>query len=288
MASNLHSNILKNKSIPVIAGLFWLIILITSSACLAQTSLNPSDPVADKVLFTGIVSQDRLHNIYLTDQQNNLHKYDTNGKLMVSFSPPTTGRIAMLEAWNPAKILIFYDDQQKIIFLDRFLTLTSTINLRDYVDGLVKTATFSSDNKIWAFNESNFSLYKIDLQFPEATRTVPLDLVFPKQSYDIRFLREYQNNLYLLDKLSGVYVFDNLGNYQKRLPFTGLSYIGFRGDELYYLQNGKVHFFNLYTLQEKTMDLPTTVEATNLKQVIVGEEHIFLISTDQVKVVPLQ
>ncbi|WP_115375040.1 hypothetical protein [Adhaeribacter pallidiroseus] len=280
---------MKNKRISVIPGVFWIIILLmASSTCLAQTSLNPSDPVTNKVLFTEVVSQDRLNNIYLTDRQNNLHKYDGAGKLIATFSPPVTGRISMLEAWNPAKILLFYDDQQKIAFLDRFLAPISTINLRDYVDGLVKTATISQDNKIWAFNESNFSLYKIDLQFPEATRTIPLDLVFPKQAYDIRSLREYQNNLYLLDKLSGIYVFDNLGNYQKRLPFTGLSYMGFRNDELYYWQNNKIHLFNLYTLQEKTLDLPASVDTTTIKQVVIGEEQIFLISTSEIKVLPLK
>ncbi|QNF32297.1 hypothetical protein HUW51_05975 [Adhaeribacter swui] len=283
---------MKNSRILVQKGVVWLAwficLLAITNVSLAQTALNQPDPVANKVVFTGVVSQDRLNNVYLTDQQNNLHKYDASGKLITTFSPPLTGRIAMLEAWNPAKILLFYDDQQKIIFLDRFLTPISTVNVRDYADGLVKAATFSSDNKIWAFNESSFSLHKIDLQYPEASRTMPLDLLLPRQTYDIRFMREYQNNLYVVDKLSGVYVFDNLGNYQKRLPFTGLSFIGFRGDELYYLQNGKIHLFHLYSLQDKTLDLPVDVDAANLKQIVMDEEQLFLIAASGIKVIPLK
>ncbi|MDQ3292591.1 MAG: hypothetical protein M3Q05_14990 [Bacteroidota bacterium] len=250
--------------------------------------MNQRDPVTDKISFTGVVSLDRLDNIYLTDQKNNLHKYDPSGKFISTFSPPITGHIASLEAWNTAKILLFYDDQQTITFLDRFLAPISSVRLSDQVDGIIKAASFASDNKIWAFNESNFSLYKIDLQFPEATRSIPLDLVLPKQQYDIRFLREYQNKVFLLDKLSGVYVFDNLGNFQKRLPFTGLNNIGFRGDELYFLANNQIHFFHLYTLQERTVDLPSTSDNSSIKQVLAGETKLYLISDIGINVLPLK
>lgn len=226
---------------------------------------------------------DRLNNIYLTDRKNNIHKFDATGKLAATYSPPATGHLALIEAWNVAKILLFYDDQQKITLLDRFLAPLTTIHLSDYADGLIKIASFSSDNKVWAFNESNFSLHKIDLQFPEVSRTVPLDLMLNKQAHDIRFLREYQNNLYLVDKNSGVYVFDHLGNYQKKLPFSNLSYLGFRGNELYFLADRKLHFFHLYTFKERTLDLP----ASDYRQVLAGENNLYLISTSSLEVKPL-
>lgn len=264
-----------------------LSLLITSSG-FSQSIVNQTNPVADKAIFTGVVSIDRLNNIYLTDRKNNLHKYNAAGKLLVTFSPPGSGHIALLEAWNAAKILLFYDDQQKVVFLDRFLAPIATTRLGDYVDGLIKTASFSAHNKIWAFNESNFSLHKLDLQYPEASRTIPLDLMLNKQQYDIRFVREYQNNVYLVDKLSGIYVFDNLGNYQKKLPFIGLSYVGFRGDELYYLSEEKVHFFHLYTLQERTIDFSSPGATGPYQQVLIGETNLYLISETELEVKALK
>ncbi|WP_146153551.1 hypothetical protein [Adhaeribacter arboris] len=279
----------KNKKLGSVNWFFafglWLAVLGSSKA---QTSVNQHDPLTDKVTFSGVVSLDRLDNIYLIDQKNNLHRYDTSGKLVTTFSPSVTGHIALVEAWSTAKILLFYDDQQTLTFLDRFLAPISAVRLSDQVDGIIKMTSLASDNKIWAFNESKFNLYKIDLQFPEATRTIPLDLVLPKQQYDIRFLREYQNKVFLLDKLSGVYVFDDLGNYQKRLPFTGLTYIGFRGDELYYFANNQVHFFHLYTLQERTIDLPSALNSSTFKQVLVGESKFYLISDSGIQVLPFK
>ncbi|MDQ4141022.1 MAG: hypothetical protein M3142_10910 [Bacteroidota bacterium] len=290
MANNLPLNILKKKDKTRVFSLvtFSFFLLMIAGIGKAQTNVNQRDAVSDKVVFTGVVSLDRLDNIYLTDQKNNLHKYDASGKFISTFSPPVTGHIALLEAWNTAKILLFYDDQQTITFLDRFLAPISSVRLSDQVDGIIKAASLALDNKVWAFNESNFSLHKIDFQFPEASRTIPLDLVLPKQQYDIRFLREYQNKLFLVDKLSGIYVFDNLGNYQKRLPFTGLTYVGFRGDELYYLTNNQVNFFHLYTLQERTIDLPISQNTNNYKQVLAGESNLYLISEKEIQILPLK
>ncbi|QMU27746.1 hypothetical protein [Adhaeribacter radiodurans] len=279
----------RKKNLRVYKGLIslglWLALVGSSKA---QIIVNQRNPIIDKVSFSGVVSIDRQDNIYLTDQKNNLHKYDASGKFISTFSPPVLGHIASLEAWNTAKIFLFYDDQQSITFLDRFLAPFSTVRLGDQVDGIIKAASLASDNKIWAFNESNFSLHKIDLQFPEATRTIPLDLILPKQQYDFRFLREYQNKVFLLDKLSGIYVFDNLGTYQKRLPFSGLNYVGFRGDELYYLANNQVHFFHLYTLQERTVDLPTSQNTTTIKQVILGDANMYVINDSALTILPLK
>ena len=95
-------------------------------------------------------------------------------------------------------------------------------------------------------------------------------------------MRQYQNNTYLVDHTTGVYVFDNLGNYQKKLPFTGLSTVGFRGDELYFLENGAIRFFHLYKQTERRMSLPAGAGA--VRQVLVGETHAYVFSAAGVAV----
>lgn len=290
MVKSLSLNILKNKKAAVLVfrRVLAILCLLLSNNSFSQSILNQTSPEAVKTPFTEVASIDRLNNIYLTDRKNNLHKFDPTGKLVTTFSPPGAGHIALVDAWNTAKILLFYDDQQTITFLDRFLAPIATTRLSDFVDGLVKTASFSGDNRIWAFNESNFSLHKIDVQYPESSRIIPLDLLLNKQQYDIRFVREYQNNVYLVDRLSGIYVFDNLGNYQKKLPYTGLSYINFRGDELYYLNKGKIHYFHLYTLQERITDLAFLGALGTYRQVLIGETNLYLISEKGLEVKPIK
>ena len=221
------------------------------------------------------MSIDRLNNIYLTDRKNNVYQFNGAGRLINTYSPPRTGNIGNIEAWNAMKVMLFYDDQQQITLLDRFLNNIATIRLRDITEGLIKVATTAADERLWLFNESDFSLLKYDPRTSEMVSTTPLNLTFDRKKADIRYIREYQNMVYVVDKTTGIYVFDNLGNYKKTLPFPDLSYIGFRGDELYYLAGGKLRFFNLYSFAERAFDVPPV---QNYKQALVGEELVYLLS----------
>jgi len=101
----------------------------------------------------------------------------------------------------------------------------------------------------------------------------PLNLVLDAKDYDINFMREYQNTLFINDRNSGILVFDNLGNYRKKLPFVGLTSFGVINDELYFLVSNQVHFFHLYNFTERTMTLPA---GRNPLQVLVLEDRVVL------------
>ena len=255
--------------------LFYLVLLCLTAIpfyTLAQTlTLKQTLPVNKP----GAISSDRLHNIYFSDQKNNIYQVSPDGKLGRTYSPPTQAHVALLEAWNLVQILAFYDDRQQIIILDRFLTPLSSTRLTDLTDGNIRLATFSADDQIWLLNESDFTLAKIDVQHPEGISRTQLNQILPNSRTDFRFMREYQNNLYLIDRNAGIYIFDNLGNYKKKLSVTGLTYLGFKADEGYYIKNNQLTFFNLYTLKERSLPLPS---AANYNQAIVGDNTVYLFS----------
>lgn len=273
MEPTLNWNISKSKAQSVLLFLAFSLPFFSAFSGYAQTialrqHLDVSQPAA--------ISIDRMDNIYLTDQKNNVHQFNATGRLINTFSPPRTGHIANIEAWNAMKIMLFYDDQQQITFLDRFLNNIGTIRLRDITDNaLIKVATTSANDQLWLFNESEFSLLKYNPVTSDIVSKTQLNLTFDRKKTDIRYIREYQNMVYMVDKTTGIYVFDNLGNYKKTLPFAELSYVGFKGDELYYLTGGRLHFFNLYTFAERTYDVPPV---PTYRQVLVGQELVYLLS----------
>ncbi len=273
MEPTLNWNISKSKACVVLLFLAFTLPFFAANSTLAQTialrqHLDISQPAA--------ISIDRMDNIYLTDRKNNVHQFNGTGRLINTYSPPRTGNIANIEAWNAMKVMIFYDDQQQITFLDRFLNNISNIKLRDVTENaLIKVATTAANEQLWLFNESDFSLLKYDPVNSEIVSNTQLNLIFDRKKTDIRYMREYQNLVYMVDKTTGIYVFDNLGNYKKTLPFAELSYIGFRGDELYFLSGGQLHFFNLYSFTERTYDVPPV---PLYRQALVGQELLYLLS----------
>lgn len=254
---------------------------------------RPTTPGAWQLLRTialaqpGPASLDRRGNVYVTDGQNNLHQYGPDGQQLNVYSPPLPGHTAQAEAWNTTKVLVFYDDRQELVLLDRFMAPITRLTLLDFFDGMVRAATLAPDDRYWLLNESDLTLRQLDASVGRFTITTPLDILIGRSRPDFRFLREYQNNLYLVDHNNGIYVFDNLGNYRKKLPFAGLNTIGFRGDELYYLANDGVHFFHLYNLTERTVGLPGAVPAGSIRQVLVGEKYAYLLTATGLQVYQL-
>ncbi|TGE26981.1 NHL repeat-containing protein [Hymenobacter metallicola] len=230
----------------------------------------------------GPASLDRRGNLYVADNQDNIHQYGPDGQALNTYSPPQPGHTAQLEAWNTTKVLLFYDDRQEIVVLDRFMAPLTQVRLTDLLDGMVRTATLAPDDRLWLLDESDLALRQYDPSGQRMALSTPLDILIGRSRPDFRFLRQYQNNLYLVDRTSGIFVFDNLGNYRKKLPFTGLTTLGFRGDELYYLADKTVRFFQLYTMAERSLPLPVT--ASPAQQVLLGEQYAYVITAAGVAV----
>lgn len=235
----------------------------------------------------GPASLDRRGTLYLADRDNNLRQLGRDGQPLNTYSPTQPGHVALIEAWNQNSLLAFYDDRQQVLLLDRFLAPLAEIRLADYFDGTVRTATLAPDGLLWLLDESALTLREFDPQALRVVQSTPLDLIIGRSRPDFRFLRQYQNNLYLVDHTSGIFVFDNLGNYRKKLPFTGLSFIAFRGDELAYLAGGQLHFFHLYNLSERTLPLPAGLDATTIRQVLFDEQLAYFITPQGVSIYQL-
>jgi hypothetical protein len=232
----------------------------------------------------GAASLDRRGALYVADADNNLRQYGPEGLPLSTYAPAQPGHAAQVEAWNVTTTMIFNDDRQQIILLDRFLSLISEVRLGDYLDGTVRVATLAPDNFIWLLDESTLTLRELDPNTLRLVQNTPLDLIIGRSRPDFRFLRQYQNNTYLVDRSTGIYVFDNLGNYRKKLPFTGLSMVGFRGDELYYLDAGALHFFHLYNQTERRVALPAGLDPGAVRQVLVGETYAYIFTAAGVAV----
>lgn len=281
MAPTLSWNTLKNRL--YLSCLYLLLAMLAIPAraqqdTTTQLTFSHSLPIASPTA----ISADKSGRAYLLDPKRNLFMLDSLGRPVNTFSPPSRGRITSVEAWNPMKLLLFYEDRQELVLLDRFMRPIAATRLTDlgYM-GNVRAATLASDDSFWLFNESDFTLSKLDMRYQQPIVETPLALILDKDRFDVRFIREYQNTVYLLDYNGGIYVFDNLGNYKKKLPFTGVSYIGFKGNELYFVKDKQLHFFDLYLLQKRTIPLPTDKDYLTA---LVSGTTVYLFTRDQADV----
>jgi hypothetical protein len=237
------------------AALFILILSVLLYTEIQAQSLTLIKEV--KINTPVAVSIDRYGNIYTGDTQGNIFKFDSTGIQLGVFSAQKTVNISSIEAWQMLQVFVFYRDIQEFTLLNRFLTpIAGSTQVNQNLIGFARSATLAANETLWMFDDTEFSLKKYGLSSQQVLINTPLSLILGASDYNINFMREYQNMLYINDKNSGILVFDNLGNYKKKLPFVGLNYFSFRGNELYFIEAGKVHLFNLYTLDQRNIVLP--------------------------------
>lgn len=234
------------------AAIYLLLFLLSISSFCQQLELVSEVAIATPTS----VSLDRYNHIFVADAKGNVTQYDENGKSLLRFSPSRVSGISLIEAWKSVQLFVFYRDFQQYTFLDRFLSPLQQSTMDENVVGFARIATVSSDDNLWIFDDTDFSLKKYDLQSQSITIHSPLGLVLDTKDYDITFMREYQNMLLISDRNTGILVFDNLGNYKKKLPFKGLAFFGLLNEELYFTDESQVRFFHLYNLTERTIALP--------------------------------
>lgn len=263
------------KIFSALLALIWLLCSYNVSAqkLLLRSSTIINDPVA--------VSIDRLNNIYIADKKGNLKQY-TNGLLQQIFSPQKSGSITLVEAWNPLKIFLFYADFQEYLFLDRFLTSAQRYSSNEWsrYSGMM---TISADNNLWIIDYVDFGLKKYDINFSQFTVTTPFDLILDPENHEISFIREYQNLVFISDKVSGILVFDNMGNYLRKIPATEINYFSFLGDYLYFLQGDELIATNIYSAEKKIIKLPEPALFA-----LAYDKHIALITEDALNIYELQ
>jgi hypothetical protein len=226
------------------------------------------------------ISLDKKQSFFLADARGNIYKYDSTGKEQLNFSPTKLADITLLEAWQTMRVFVFYRDLQEFLLLDRFLNPVAQYPINQEVIGFAHLSTLSADNSIWVLDNRDFSLKKYDPKNDILLVHTSLDLILNSQNYEINFMREYQNLLIINDKISGILIFDNLGNYKKTLPYTQLNYLSILEDEICFLQNNELIFFDLYKLTERKVVLPATEKWRFALQlgnyvVTVGENKIY-------------
>lgn len=239
-------------------------LLMGSSLSSAQTlplpivSPVPSDSLRLTRLIPfdnpGAASADPNGVLYVADARQNIVQLAPTWQRLQTYSAPVRGHLAALDAGFIGKVLAFYDDRQALTIFDRFLSPMTVLQFADYpatAERLIRAATLAPDGTIWLYDERQLALVRLDPRDPGNAAVVPLDLVLTSPRSDIRALHAYQNKLYLLDRASGLYVFDIFGAFSRKISLPDLGSVAdvqFRGDELFFLtpDGRSLHFEPLY------------------------------------------
>ena len=230
----------------------------------AQDSLNLN--VITKIdQVSKLIEVDKMGQIYLVTDDHSLLKYDAEGKFLKSFNENSLGAIYSVDVSNPFQPMLYFDEYQTVIVLDRSLSEMYRFNLAALNLIQVNAIGMSTDNMAWFYDPNSFKLKKInrsttvELESPDLSGI--LDASFQPSS-----LRELNFNVYLNDPEKGIMVFDNFANYIRTIEVVGIKNFRIDHSKLYWLDT---------TLNLKSIDLKSFKEyALDLKKSNVSMEHL--------------
>mgnify|MGYP000853867271 CR=1 FL=1 len=228
-----------------------------------------------------LFSTDPIGNIYVIKGNNALVKYNPQGDSIGFFNEIKKGKIAQIDASNPLRILLFYNDFGNILVLDNVLSLKSTIKLNNL--GLVNVPCIanSADGSAWLLDPSGM-LLKINSK-PEISFTTSLRNVLEK-AIDPIYMLEYDRSLYVVDSTDGIYKFDQFGLYKTHYPFQTKELQLFNSYLVYYAAPFLISY-NTLTLQENKILLP---DVQNIIQARVERNLLYILRKDSLDIYSLE
>ena len=121
-----------------------LLLLLLPFLVLSQESVSWSrEAVADALEI------DRLGNIYLV-KGNVVAKYDAEMNFLCAYDNYPAGSMSSLDVFNPFKVIVFYSEFNKLMYLDsKFAELRSPIMLDDAELYNTKVVCSSSFGGFW-------------------------------------------------------------------------------------------------------------------------------------------
>lgn len=201
---------------------FFLILVLSfaSSAAFSQERLEFKTPLAEiSIKELDQVSLDTRDQIFASTASGDVFLFDKSGKQLNLFSPPRQARIQQLEASWTVNIFTFSADLQEYRVMDRFLNPIAENSL--LLDNIIlpKAATLGNNNVIWVWDESDLSLKSVDYIRKLILQSQPLNLILDSEDLRVTEIREFKNRLFMNVPGSGIFIFDNQGNffYRKQL-----------------------------------------------------------------------
>jgi hypothetical protein len=215
------------------------------------------------------VSVDRMGNFFLLPKKGGIKKYDPNGKVMASLAKrkPT-----LIEPWYHPSIFIYDRGTQKYFSFGRFFedvkeyTLAPELAIEPYL------VCPTHDNRLWILDKVDYSLKKVNPLTQEVVNEFVIDT--GSAAPEFTYLREYQNLLFLQEKNVGIWIVNTLGKVITKIEIKNPVNFSFFGQELYYLENNTIRFFDLLTEARHELALEG-----DLKFAIVTDERILTVST---------
>lgn len=230
----------------------------------------------------GYIAVDPLQQLYVVSLDNEVLKYDADGRLQYRFNNNTLGELASLDVRDPFNVVLYYPEFQRIFILDRTLNLQHTYNL--WESGLYSppVVCLSGDHQLWVYDEVRFRLRKLDRNGRTEQQSEDLNLWWRAVPAPVAMF-VWQQQVMLYDPSEGLYVFDNFGQLLRHIPERGFDELSPTGQDVLLVEReGRWYLWELSSGNLQLLELPA--EAVGQQGIRYVDKRLYVPDSDGVAV----
>ena len=190
-----------------------------------------------------IVLTDAIGNIYAVNG-NNVTMYNFEGLKNFSYSNSFLGSIYSVDVLDPMRVLIFYKEFNKVIFLSNKLSeISSAIELDNLGYSQISACCNSNLGGFWIFNAQQMQLVHLNSNLESDRKGTNIQSVLQNNDLPV-YMLEQNDEIFVSAPKSGVLIFDKFGTYKKTIPLYQLNKFQVVGDKFIYLNNNKIFSYS--------------------------------------------
>lgn len=219
---------------------------------------------------------DRAGDLFLVLKTGEVQKYDKDGKIIGSHT--FTVRPRVFDPLDGAQSFYYLAKNNTYGNLSSDLS-TTTENLLDPSFAIHPWLVCPALHELWILDSADLSIKKTKLRATSIAFETTIKQLSPKKPANYLFMREYQNYLFLLDKNSGIHMFNGLGKHIKTIVEQDLGYFSFLGEEIYFIKGNQVVLMDLYTDERRMFPIPLPC-----RFVLLTDDRLFAVDARKVSI----
>lgn len=271
---------MKSKS-KILFFIFFLPFQTLFVSCYtSQSTISNSENTA-KIVDLEV---DKLGDYYLIDRNNNITKYDKNRKPLFSYSNNHLGQPSAIDVLNPHKILIFYKEQQTLVFLDNTLSEFSIVDLNS--ESYYSAAGMANDGNIWLFDSYYDKLVKINLKGEQIEESFPLEEINSTRIIGSKII-ERGNIVMITDDNDNIFLYTNLGYFIGKMQLPGIVKPTIFDNKIYYYNRNK-YTYAYFDLKYKEKIKIYQFKDLKPNVVIYENDNFYILSNNKISILHLR